>query len=332
MPTPTPPRLDNESFLYELNRNTNDDERALISSVPGDPEQSGGEMWNVRPWRWGARMPPPTSNNYVCVSAFREGPDGWRRRASEFATALAFMVDDLGTKLPLRPIIDALAPTALIETSPGNFQAWYFLSERLEDYERFAALQAAFVARWSEAGKDPGMGGPNRVGRLPEGINGKRKYGGWSCRARVWAPERRFGVGALLSAFDLRLRPRVTARAPVSVTAEEQAARAEEFNYLVRAMERQGLFLKKAFGLNGRRPCLCPRWRDHTNQARTGTYLSAPSEANSWWGSFVCFHSSTHNDMCKLRELKDEVVMMEEQYAADVLARANAAAPEGMPT
>ena len=233
------------------------------------------------------------------------------------------MVDDLGTKLEAEPVLARLDPTALIETSPGNFQAWYFLADPVTDYEKFAAIQAAFVARWA-AGADPGMGGPNRVGRLPVGVNGKAKYGGaWAHRVLRWDAAARVTVAQLLGAFDLQLRVTSRVRVSTAVTAEQQAERRAEFDALVGMMERQGRFLKRAFGHNGRRPILCPRVHQHTGGARSGSYLSEPNDKNSWWGSFVCYHSSTHNDMCRLRELKDEVLEAEDARLEAALGVAN---------
>jgi hypothetical protein len=49
------------------------------------------------------------------------------------------MVDDLGTKVPWEAI-GGFKPTALIETSPDNFQAWYVLDQVCRDRDKFEKL------------------------------------------------------------------------------------------------------------------------------------------------------------------------------------------------
>ena len=69
------------------------------------------------------------ANVYFCVSGMRKGDDGrWRRSKDNFAGGLCLMIDDLGdgpgSRAPLSTI-KALKPTALVETSPSNYQAIY---------------------------------------------------------------------------------------------------------------------------------------------------------------------------------------------------------------
>jgi hypothetical protein len=295
--------LNNLMFLEALAARMPDDQRLLMTTVPGDPEAAGAELWNVKPWFWGTRPPPATNNNYVCVSSFTRGPDGWRRRAEQFGAGLAFMVDDLGTKIPLEPLMSTAQPTALVETSPGNFQAWYMLADPITRYDEFAALLSAFIHRWA-GGKDPGMGGPNRVGRMPEGINGKPKYNGWQCRTAMWNPERRWGKNDLIRRLGLVLQPPKPVFVPGHVTEADRAARQQEFDTLVAAMEGLSLFRKPRWGHNNRRPITCPWHLQHTNGATSGTYVTQPTEKNGWWGSYVCYHAGTHNDQCRLGDLK----------------------------
>lgn len=314
--------LNNSAFLEALAARMPDDQRLLITTVPGDPEDAGAELWNVKPWYWGTRSPPPENNNYVCVSSFTRGNDGWRRRAEQFGAGLAFMIDDLGTKLAAAPVLAAAEPTALIETSPGNFQAWYFLEDPITRYDEFASMLAAFIHKWA-AGKDPGMGGPNRVGRLPDGINGKRKYNGWRCRTERWAPERRWRKADLIRALGLVLMPARPVFVAGRVTEADRAAREAEFNALVKAMEAQRTFLKPRWGHNDRRPILCPWHAQHTGGATSGTYLTRPNDKNGWWGSFVCYHAGTHNDRCHLGDLKQYVNEQQDAAVAAALEKAN---------
>ena len=107
-------------------------------------------------------------NRYITVSTF----EGNRRRKSEFDSMVAIMVDDPGTKIKFENIV--LPPTFWLETSPGNYQAWYFLAKPITDRPYAESIVNAMIAQGlSKDGKDPGMKGVTRYGRLPGGWNNK---------------------------------------------------------------------------------------------------------------------------------------------------------------
>lgn len=321
------------AFLEALAESVPEDERVLISSVPGDPQESAGEMWNVRPWRFGDRAPLATLNNYVCVSSFKRDPQrGWRRTAAQFGRALAFMVDDVGSKIPESAVTNDLLPSARVLTSPGNEQWWWFLAEPVADYELFSRVLSAFVQQRA-GGRDPGMAGPNRVARLPGGINGKRQYqsadgSAFRVESVTFRPERRFHLADILAAFRLTLdAPRV--RGPVTdVEAEERAKRLADFEELRADCERLGMMLKRRANVSGRIPIICPWFMQHTGASKTGSYLVEPCDANRWAGSFVCYHSSTHANDNHLRDLRTWVFDTISQLDASRLHAANVSAPE----
>jgi hypothetical protein len=91
------------NFLHALFENLPSGQRAILCGFSGDPNDRPQNAWRPRPWARGDSIPfGPKANAYVCVSTFRVSSDGtWRRRSDGFAAAQAFMVDDLGTKLPL---------------------------------------------------------------------------------------------------------------------------------------------------------------------------------------------------------------------------------------
>lgn len=111
--------------------------------------------------------------------------------------------------------------------------------------------------------------------------------------------------------------------ASTDITSEQRAERDAEFRLLVERLERVRAFNKPAFGRNGRRPLLCPWYTRHTGQARTGSYLTEPTEANAWRGSFVCFHSGTHNDNCHLRDVKRWAEELEDERLYSALDAIN---------
>jgi hypothetical protein len=305
-----------KAFLEAMADAVPDDERVLVSSVPNDPQESRGEMWNVRPWRFGDSAPPAHQNNYVCVSSFRKGGTGWRRTADLFGRALAFMVDDVGTKVA-REAVAGLQPTHIVRTSPDNEQWWYLFSEPVTSYELFSRLISAFVQQ-KLGGKDPGMGGANRIGRLADGINGKAQYRSptgepFHCEALFTDFTRKFTLPQLVEAFGLTLgAERVRNYDTTTIPAEEIEKRADSFKELFGDCEMLGLLLKRHSNHAGRIPIVCPWYKQHTGESRTGTYLVEPNDRNNFHGSFVCFHSSTHSDDNHLKDIK--------QWATEVLS------------
>ncbi|WP_323365574.1 DNA-primase RepB domain-containing protein [Leptothoe sp. PORK10 BA2] len=108
------------------------------------------------------------NNRYITISVFK----GNKRRKTEFVAMVAVMIDDVGTKVPFEKIV--LPPTYWLETSPGNYQAWYFLSVPVTDRQLAESVLNALVAQGlATDGKDPGMKGVTRYGRLPGGWNNK---------------------------------------------------------------------------------------------------------------------------------------------------------------
>lgn len=162
--TPVP----NKDFLKKLKKISRGHGNLLVASFPQPPSQG----------YWGARIftradeeeleDGSDKNWYAPVSTFESN----HRRKTEFNAMVAVMVDDPGTKVPFENIV--LPPTYWLETSPGNYQAWYFLAEPIADRAYAESIVNAMVAQGlSKDGKDPGMKGVTRYGRLPGGWNNK---------------------------------------------------------------------------------------------------------------------------------------------------------------
>jgi hypothetical protein len=276
-------------FLNTLGTALNDEQRLILCGFTGDPNAAQPGDWKPRPWQPGRDLPFGRSNNaYVTVASFGRAADGsFRRRSETFAAGLALMVDDVGTKVPLT-VVAHCPPTAIVETSPKNFQWWYFLSEPELSRERFGGVIKAFIAG-KLLGNDPGMAGINRVGRLPDFINGKAAYGG-AFRTRLvdWHPERRWTIDQLLKAFGLTivLSNRMD-RVPEDEVLE---ARAEAFNVVEAWLEAHHMFKKARPDLAGWREMTCPWVDEHTAGANTGAAIRIPAPENGFWGSFKCHH------------------------------------------
>lgn len=179
-------------FLREFGRGTKPDER-LILAYPKEAtvqtDEKGKKInsgfWPL-PYKEGNYI-RTESNAYVCISSSIKTPNPktgelryWRGEAS-FARGHGFFIDDVGNGLGskgdllLSDIKERLPPTAVVETSPGNYQCWYFFDEPVTEMAYFKAFLNCFVEFVLEgAGGDVTIKDIARYGRMPIGINNKR--------------------------------------------------------------------------------------------------------------------------------------------------------------
>jgi hypothetical protein len=110
------------------------------------------------------------------------------------------MLDDIGTKAKA----PELAPSAILETSEGNYQYLYFLEpyelSNSGDIDYFEACNRAVV----NAGYgDTGSQGVNRIYRLPASVNTKEGRGQWQTTVTYWQPNRCWELSKLMDALEL---------------------------------------------------------------------------------------------------------------------------------
>lgn len=258
-------------------------------------------VWTGRPWTGGDPLEIPAmpgirgtfdrDNTYAVISAFRPENDGeLGRRKHLYVAGFAVMLDDLGTKVEMKSGL-ALPPSYLIETSPSNFQSWLFFAEPIEDRERHEALLDALVrSGLSLDGTDPGMRGVTRYGRMPFGVNTKKKYGegGFTVRLHEWAPERRYTLAEIVKGYGLELVPPKRRRLGPPPLRETQDARAQEFATLRTALHLLGLYKREQ--RSGWHEVTCPWAEEHTDGRDDGAAIAEPSEANGWRGGYRCHH------------------------------------------
>jgi hypothetical protein len=297
--------ISNKQFLEALFRDQVPGTAATLHSFTGDPSKDG--KWNAMPWRKGKLLPTlnPFANNYVCVSCFhagqdpKSGKDKFFRRKVLFATLHAVMIDDLGTKLPMSDL--KMKPSCLIETSPGNFQAWLFLDKPITTISAAETLINEMIRAGISAEMDPGMKGVTRVARVPVGANGKAKYRGPG--NRVWPQvvaesdiELRYAPAQIAEAYGLDLTPRREAPPPLPARSGVDIERAGLVKWL------KLLGLHKEEQRPGYHEIVCPWAEAHSDKAATGTYYMEPEALNSFHGGFVCHHGH-----CMDRDISDLV-------------------------
>lgn len=278
---------DSESFLSELAQGLREEERLILCGFPGDPYEAGPSAWRPRPWAPGREVPfGPAENAYVTVGAFKRAGDGsFRRRTETFTAGLALMVDDVGTKVD-RAAVEGMQPTYKIETSPGNEQWWYFLSEPERDMARFDGLIRAFISG-KLLGADPGMSGVTRVGRLPGHLNGKKAYGGWTTRVTErngsrWSPQE------LLDGFGLQIMGRRVTRE--KLPSEEAINRNAMFAAAYKWLDQRNMLKRHEPDPSGWTEMHCPWVGDHTGGVDNGAAIREPAAENDYYGAFRCWH------------------------------------------
>jgi len=303
-----------EEFVNAMRTGVPDEARIILCQFRGDPAPD-----NPIKWKWKPHVLNDVSqidekaNVYLCVSAMKRNERGeFRRHKRNFAGGLLLMIDDIGTgkgaKFPMS-IIDPLPPTALIETSPDNYQAIYIFKEPITDPEYFDRLIKAFIKK-EFLGKDTGMAGINRVFRPPAGINGKPKYDGWAVRLAEWHPENRPTPEQIIKSFDLVL-PRKSNRVIVNAHIDK-AEQIRAFLATHEVIRGAGMLKAKSYDLGGWQDIRCPWTDDHTGSVDNGAAIAIPSEENGWTGAFKCHHGACEKKVFRdLTEwVNDEVAHM----------------------
>lgn len=278
---------DSIEFLDALAAGLPAEERLILCGFMGDPNTAGPSAWKPRPWRPGRDLDLGRNwNGYVTVASFGRAGDGsFRRRTETFAAGRALMVDDVGTKVD-RSVVESLAPSARIETSPGNEQWWYFLDTPEPNAARFDGVIRAFISG-KLLGADPGMSGITRVGRIPGFVNGKPAHNGWRAKT-LELTGRRFSIDELLGHFELKLNGQRVARERLLTeqAIERNAAYAAAYKWL----EQRGQLKRHEPDASGWTEMTCPWVGDHTGGADTGAAIREPADENDYYGAFRCHH------------------------------------------
>jgi hypothetical protein len=314
--------ISNRTFLEAVFSDMAPGAHTVICGFHGDPNTKNRDQsrrnWCGQPWRPGDRVPPwfDEVNCYLTVSSFE--PDAQtgelRRRKHNFVAEHVVMIDDVGTKVPREKLL--LQPSAIIETSPGNFQSFLFLRDEADARCRDTCerlVSRMVTAGLAQDGKDPGMRGVTRFARLPVGVNAKAKYvealgRPFPTRCLHFDPTLRYSIAEIAKAWNLDITPD-RPRAPVILISAPQAKRAlERFESLIETFQMLGMY-------HGQRgdwyEVTCPWIHEHTDRADSGSALTAPSETNRFAGGYRCHHGH-----CEQRGMRDIRAWLRELIAA----------------
>lgn len=180
---------------------------------------------------------------------------------------LFLMLDDIGTKSKEPP----LAPTAIVETSPGNFQYWYAYSDQPTVDEHCSLLSALAKAGYT----DPGATNAVRNCRLPGSVNRKPGRDDFICREVSFDRTREFTVAQIVEAFGVALEPVEASTQHIRLTdsgKDDVVAWLNENNLITSRVNHEGWM-----------GVVCPNHAAHTDGQGEARYMPQSR-------AFFCFH------------------------------------------
>lgn len=290
------------------------DVRPVLVSFEGNPASVPSQAWFGHPWAGNADSDvglPNSANNYFSLAVFRPDEAGqYRRQKARFHALHAVMLDDVGSKVAMDRL--TVPPSWLLETSPGNYQAGYLLSEPLTDGAAADRLMNAIV---NAELCDPGANGPRaRLARLPVAVNGKHAPP-FPCRLTVWAPALRYSVQELVDGLQLEFRQAERHKRQSTRGTQAQPVDGDpvwiprpEENAVIAALRQRSLY-KAPLG-DGKHNVTCPWVKEHTDAVDGGTAYFEPDDH---WpvGGFKCLHGH-----CTGRHIRDLLRVLDVEVGA----------------
>lgn len=332
-----------EEFLFEMSKGLGSDERLMVVyaeeatvQVDAKGKKINAGFW-AKPYSPG-KFIPADKNCYVCISSMiktlnqKTGEMRFWRTESAFGHGLAMMVDDIGDgkgskgNLSLEWLFSQLPPTAVVETSPNNYQAYYFFDAPADNMAEMKAFLNCFVGNvLQDHGGDITIKDVTRVGRFPFGINNKRtsdngtfKYVDdsgkpWRVRLSYANYSVRYSPAEIAKAFGFNIVMPVKHHIEVSE---------DEYKYdsiWLRLAERIMTKAKMGEGAGGEVSCnmsgkfriRCPFAGDHANGDPFGAYFRGPIAGADHQFVFGCAHDACRQNKRTWSVFVDEVVMPE---------------------
>ena len=253
------------------------------------------------------------SNQYFTISLFNEASDGQARRRKElFKSTHCIVLDDIWEKIDLSDIItDIVAPSWILETSPGSQQWGYILDPPCTDRQIVENLLHGLINKLCPDGIDSGMAGVTRYVRLPEGWNNKKSKmtlnnnKPFKCQMIIWQPQIKISIESLAQAFDIDL---------TKVNKFNQSVDYDtlEDNYASKHPCWQELQIKDYIG-NGRYNISCPWAYEHTDPSDNKATIFIRKDG---YIGFKCHHGhcEKRTSITLLKHLEETVINWKELY------------------
>jgi hypothetical protein len=283
---------DNDEFLEVMFGSAIAEAFVCSNTTPpdSDNELARAGMWVGGPRHYSnGRYKDPSRQNYTCVSSFKVDPEGVYYRQNEHFDALHFIVlDDIGTKVTVDPrTLGFGEPTFINQTSPGNHQWYYKLSEPITDLSIASYLTKQVLATPVQGYlmTDQGAKGITRLCKLPYGMNLKLSLGKvWQNKPVSWRPELSYSAETVAQWFGVMLE-----NVPHINAAPSAAALQAADHPLIQALHSAQLLLSAQQKGSGWWDMLCHQRHLHSPGAgaTTGTAVKI-REDGSW--TYRCQH------------------------------------------
>lgn len=303
--------VSNHEFLESIFGLDPSSPRPILVSFKNSPSLASHSDWNGSAWDFTNEPKNQDWNSYFSISAFRPDEQGsYRRKKTQFAGQYVIAFDDVVTqvdadKTKAQIACDKikLAPSWVLETSQGNYQAGYILSDPITDPTVADALSKAIIKKGLS---DPGASGPTtRLMRLPFASNTK-SIPAFICQMRLWEPKRRYSLKEFTQAYGIDLYEAPKVKAPMPAKAKTvhlpDSGNAvwrpiPETNIVMESLKESGLF--KSVIESGKVEIRCPWTENHTDQVDSGACYWEPDKRHPI-GSFKCQHAH-----CQDRNIRD---------------------------
>ena len=280
----------NDDFLEVMFGHSIDDAFVCSNSTPPDTEDENARigMWAGGPIENSRNLYQASSRqNYTCVSTFRRTEEDYYYRQIEYFNALHFIVlDDIGTKVTVDPrTLGFGEPTYINETSPGNHQWFYRLSEPVRDISVASYLTKQVLAMPVQGHlmTDQGAKGVTRLCKLPEGMNLKLSLGTpWQNQQVSWRPDLSYSAAEIAGWFGANLN-----KAPIVHAAPAASSDDAESHPLIVALEAAGMLKSGHQKGSGWWDIHCHQRDLHTKSLDNGTAVKVRGDG-SW--TYKCQH------------------------------------------
>jgi len=282
--------ITNDDFLLAMFGGAMDDAFVCSNSTPPDTEDENARigMWVGGPIENSRNLYQlPSRQNYTCVSSFKRNEEGIYYRQIEYFDALHFIVlDDIGTKVTVDPrSLGFPEPTYINETSPGNHQWFYRLTEPVRDISIASYLTKQVLAMPVQGHlmTDQGAKGVTRLCKLPQGMNLKLSLDKpWQNQQISWSPELSYDAQEIAGWFGANLN-----KAPIVHASPAASSVDAESHSLIVALEAAGLLKAGSQKGSGWWDIHCHRRDHHTKALDNGTAVKI-REDGSW--TYKCQH------------------------------------------
>ena len=327
----------NDEFLNVIFEKCHDDLPLVCSKTTHNSD------WTTYPM--GTVKFSPNHENYFTLASFKPIEGKWKRQKSAFSALHCIVLDDVVWKvneenikaqIPFDRI--ALQPTWIIETSKGNHQVGYLLSDPINDEVMIKALEKAIL---HQGITDKGASGfTTRLMRLPVGANLKREEA-FETKLLYWEPSVQYSLEEWIKGFNLSLEETreadkrwetnqalVTDLSPIPANLTRVLTKLDPVDEnLLETLKSQGYY-KRNLG-QGKHEIMCPWVHEHTDHDDSGTCYFEPSKENRGLGGFKCHHGHcqgrTISDLCKKLNIpfnpteKRYMITYQEQFFEEVI-------------